>query len=163
MGSCIIFSIICLPLLLFLIAVGIYVYVVIYKNQTFFSNQRQSQDEDQDSEKEDSPKKVHFSDKNEQFIIPNRDQQRQMQIQYHNQILQQQQQHQQQQQQQQQQSHQQQPPQQQPQNEINLKLQPIDRIDLSEENLYDDIFIVNPMEIKNTNLTLSENEYFNNM
>ena len=28
-------------------------------------------------------------------------------------------------------------------------------------NLYDDIFIVDPIEIKNTNLTLSENEYFN--
>jgi hypothetical protein len=63
----------------------------------------------------------------------------------------------------QQQQQPQQQPQPQPQNEINLKLQPIDRIDLSEENLYDDIFIVNPMEIKNTSLTLSENEYFNNM
>jgi hypothetical protein len=29
-------------------------------------------------------------------------------------------------------------------------------------NLYDDIFIVDPIEMKNTDLTLSENEYFNN-
>ena len=29
-------------------------------------------------------------------------------------------------------------------------------------NVYDDIFIIDPIDIKNTNLTLSENEYFNN-
>ena len=34
--------------------------------------------------------------------------------------------------------------------------------DVKINNLYDDIFIVDPIEIKNTNLTLSENEYFNN-
>ena len=130
-----------LILLLFLIAVGVYIYLVIYKNINFFGNQIQ----DQDSEKEESSKKVHFSDKNEQFIIPNREQQREMQI--HNQI---------QQQREMQMNHQ-------TENDINLKLQPIDKIDLSEEKLYDDIFIVNPIEIKNTNLTLSENEYFNNM
>jgi hypothetical protein len=99
---------------------------------------------DQDSEREDIPKKVHFSEKNEQFIIPNnddiREQQRQQQL-HHNQLLQTQ----------------------QNQQKLELKLQPIDKIDLSDETLYDDIFIVNPIEIKNTNLTLSENEYFNNM
>jgi len=34
--------------------------------------------------------------------------------------------------------------------------------DIKINNLYDDIFIVDPIEIKNTDLTLSENEYFNN-
>lgn len=125
-----------LILLLFLIAVGVYVYVVIYRNNDMFK--------DQDSEQENIPKKVHFSEKNEEFIIPNNDdikeQQRQQQLQ-HLQLLQNQ----------------------QNQQNLELKLQPIDKIDLSDEKLYDDIFIVNPIEIKNTNLTLSENEYFNNM
>jgi uncharacterized protein HemX len=130
-----------LILLLFLIGVGVYVYIVIYRNNDMFK--------DQDSEQENTQKKVHFSEKNEEFIIPNnedireqqrqqqREQQRQQQLQQH-QILQN-------------------------KENLELKLQPIDKIDLSTETLYDDIFIVNPIEIKNTNLTLSENEYFNNM
>ena len=117
-----------LILLLFLIAVGVYVYIVIYKNNNFFSNFYSEEDNIE-------PKKVHFSEKNEQFIIPNNDDIRRQQLE------------------------------QKQEQEMNLKLHPIDKIDLnlSEENLYDDLFIVNPIEFKNTNLTLSENEYFNNM
>ena len=138
-----------LILLMFLVAVGIYVYIVIYKNNNFFTN-FYGNDNDHESDTEEyieKPKRVHFSEKNEQFIIPNNDE-----------IRRQQQQHQ---QHHQQQQHQQQ--QQQQHDNFDLQLQPIDKIDLSAENLYDDIFIVNPNEIKNTNLTLSENEYFNNM
>jgi hypothetical protein len=113
-----------LILLLFLIAVGVYVYIVIYKNNNFFSNFYSEEDNIE-------PKKVHFSEKNEQFIIPNNDDIKRQQL----------------------------------EQQLELKLHPIDKIDLnlSEENLYDDLFIVNPIEFKNTNLTLSENEYFNNM
>jgi len=122
-----------LLLLMFLIAVGIYVYIVIYRNNNFFTNfYNNSNDHDSDEEEFiETPKRVHFSEKNQQFIIPNNDEIKRQQ--------------------------------QEQEQDFDLKLQPIDKIDLSSESMYDDIFIVNTSEIKNTNLTLSENEYFNNM
>jgi hypothetical protein len=118
---------------MFLIAVGIYVYIVIYRNNNFFTNfYNNSNDHDSDEEEFiETPKRVHFSEKNQQFIIPNNDEIKRQQ--------------------------------QEQEQDFDLKLQPIDKIDLSSESMYDDIFIVNTSEIKNTNLTLSENEYFNNM
>jgi hypothetical protein len=138
-----------LILLLFLIAIGVYIYIVIYKNNSFFTNFYGQ--ETNSEEEEYIERKVHFSEKNEQYIIPNNDD-----------IKRQQHEHMQQQQQQHQEQNQPQPQPQPKEQEFNLKLQPIDKIDLT-DNLYDDLFIVNPIEIKNTNLTLSENEYFNNM
>jgi hypothetical protein len=72
----------------------------------------------------ESPKHVHFSEKNQEFLIPNKEQDKEDMLKENNLAL----------------------------NQSNTN-----------NNLFDDIFIVNPMEIKNTSLTLSENEYFNNM
>jgi len=120
-----------LVLLFLLIGVGVYIYFIIYRNNNFFSNHLIN------DEFIEQPihKKVQFSEKNEEYIIPNKEeikQQEQQQEQYDQ--------------------------------ELNFIEEPTKiNQDFIKENLYDDIFIVNPIEIKNTNLTLSENEYFNNM
>jgi hypothetical protein len=121
-----------LILLFVLIGVGVYIYVVVYRNNNFFSNQLIN-DEFIEKPIQHEQKKVHFSEKNEEFIIPNKEDIKKQQ-----------------------------------QEELDSNLHFIEEPtkinpEFIKENLYDDIFIVNPMEIKNTNLTLSENEYFNNM
>jgi hypothetical protein len=122
-----------LILLFLLIGVGVYIYVVVYRNNNFFTNQL-TNDEFIEKPIQHEQKKVHFSEKNEEFIIPNKEDVKQ----------------------------------QQQEEELDSNLHFIEEPtkispEFIKENLYDDIFIVNPMEINNTNLTLSENEYFNNM
>ena len=108
-----------LILLLLLIGVGVYLYVVLYKNNNYFSNSIEYittppvnheliNDEfiEQPMTKQ-KDKHVNFSEKTEEFIIPNKDD-----------------------------------------------------IKENNDNLYNDIFIINPIDMENTNLTLSENEYF---
>jgi hypothetical protein len=111
-----------LILILVLLGIGIYVYLVLFSNTNYyFTNQihhnKNNNVELIDDEFIEQPlnskktinhnKHVHFSEKNTEYLIPNKN-------------------------------------------------------DVKINNLYDDIFIVDPIEIKNTNLTLSENEYFNN-
>ena len=122
-----------LLLILLLIGIGLYVYTVLYRENNYFTNYFQSfntqqiqkpeliNDEFIEQNKPKERSKVHFSDKNEEFIIPNNEQNKQESWKNN------------------------------------------DFIPPKHENLYNDIFIVDPIEIKNTNLTLSENEYFNNM
>ena len=98
-------------LIALLIGIGIYLYVVLYRNNNYFTKQVNHElinDEYiEQPVKKTIEKHVNFSDKNEEFIIPNKE-------------------------------------------------------EMKESNdLYNDIFIINPKEIQNTNLTLSENEYFN--
>jgi len=140
-----------LLLILLLIGIGLYIYTVLYRENNYFTNYLQSfntqqiqkpeliNDEFIEQNKPKERSKVHFSDKNEEFIIPNNEQIKQenwknnmnnnMKNDMNNDIN----------------------------NDINNIIQP------KQDNLYNDIFIVDPIEIKNTNLTLSENEYFNNM
>jgi len=121
-----------LVLLFLLIGVGVYIYVVVYRNNNFFSYQLIN-DEFIEKPMNQEVKKVHFSEKNQEFIIPNKEEVKKQQ-----------------------------------QEELNSELDFIEEPtkinhDDIKQNVYDDIFIVDPIEIKNTNLTLSENEYFNNM
>lgn len=101
-----------LILILILLGIGIYVYLTLFKNNNFFTAYVQPRHELINDEYIEQPvdykknRHVHFSEKNTEHIISNRD-------------------------------------------------------EIKKNNLYDDIFIVDPIEIKNTNLTLSENEYFN--
>jgi hypothetical protein len=107
-------------LILVLLGIGIYVYFMLFNNTNYFSRQVQQPrnnniefindefiEQPLDNKRNNHERHVHFSDKNTEHIIPNKN-------------------------------------------------------DVKINNLYDDIFIVDPIEIKNTNLTLSENEYFNN-
>lgn len=102
-------------LILILLGIGIYVYLVLFNNTNYFTNTfqqpRNNNIELINDEFIEQPlhknKHVHFSEKNTEYIIPNKQ-------------------------------------------EVKIN------------NLYDDIFIVDPIEIKHTDLTLSENEYFNN-
>jgi hypothetical protein len=104
-----------LILIILLLGIGIYVYTVLYRNSnSYFTNQYQQprnvefiNDEYIEQPLDKKDRHVHFSEKNTEHIIPNKQE-----------------------------------------NKIN--------------NLYDDIFIVDPIEINNTDLTLSENEYFRN-
>ena len=111
-----------LLLILVLVGIGIYVYYVLFNNTNYYFTNlvQQSRNNvelinDEFIEQPHNPRKsnnthdkhVHFSEKNTEYIIPNK-------------------------------------------SEVKIN------------NLYDDIFLVDPIEIKNTNLTLSENEYFNN-
>jgi hypothetical protein len=125
-----------LLLILLLIGIGAYVYIVLYRNNNYFNNYFQAPNNhpefinDEFIEQPNRPRersKVHFSDKNEEFIIPNKED-----IARDNQSV-----------------------------KETIKSEPNKNSNL--DNLYDDIFIVDPIEIKNTHLTLSENEYFNNM
>jgi len=99
-------------LLILLVGIGIYLYLVLYKNNNFFTNYAQTNHEliTDDFIEQPIPKKekhVNFSNKNEEFIIPNKEQNK------------------------------------------------------NSQDMYNDIFIINPIEIEKTDLTLSENEYFN--
>jgi hypothetical protein len=99
-------------LLILLVGIGIYLYIVLYKNNNFFTNHVHLNHEliNDDFIEQPIPKKekhVNFSNKNEEFIIPNKEQNK------------------------------------------------------NSQEMYNDIFIINPIEIEKTDLTLSENEYFN--
>ena len=105
-----------LLLIMLLIGIGVYLYTVLFKNSnSFFKTQSQPEEEFINDEFIEQPlptsprpdRHVHFSEKNTEHIIPNKE-------------------------------------------------------EVKQNTIYDDIFIVDPIEIKNTNLTLSENEYFNN-
>jgi len=110
-----------LILILLLVGVGVYLYIVLFKNSNnYLSTQYYQSKNDHPNEEfindefiEQQPKQsnsnrhVHFSEKNTEHIIPNKE-------------------------------------------------------EIKQDSMYNDIFIVDPIEIKNTNLTLSENEYFIN-
>lgn len=100
-----------LILILVLLGIGIYLYVVLYKNNNHHKQDKSPElisDEyvEQKYQHKKDDRHVHFSERNTEHIIPNKD-------------------------------------------------------DMKTNNIYDDIFILDPIEIKNTDLTLSENEYFN--
>ena len=124
-----------LILLLLLLGIGMYVYIVLYKNNSYFSNQYEKDIEPINDEYIEQPirrdRHVHFSERNTEHIIPNKEQIKQEQY-IHEQYT---------------------------HAPIHA---PIHEQIPEQENLYNDIFIVDPIEIKNTDLTLSENEYFNN-